>query len=109
MHTLVNEWRWSLTAGDYSPRTIRDHTGFADRFLLWLEGEEVALSDATRRHAEQWLTSLSSAVQRRKATFGLKRFCRWAVEEELASDFAGRLTTPKVQSPPQPVMVRTHE
>jgi hypothetical protein len=33
---LVTEWRWTLTAADYSPRTIRDHCGFAARFHAWL-------------------------------------------------------------------------
>ena len=52
MHALVNEWRWSLTAADYSPRTITDHTGFTNRFLTWLAAEEFEAADATRQHAE---------------------------------------------------------
>jgi integrase/recombinase XerD len=101
---LVTEWRWSLTAADSSPATIRDHTGFARRFLAWLESEGVDLEDATRRHAEEWLTGLCSATQRRKGVFGIKSFNRWLIEEDLAPDFASRLKTPKVNVTPQRVV-----
>jgi hypothetical protein len=36
--------------------------------------------------------------------FALKAYNRWLIEEQLAPDFASKLRTPKVQTPPQPVV-----
>jgi integrase len=96
LNTLVTEWSWSLRAQDYSPTTVRDHTGAADRFLTWLP---VPLEEATGAHAAEWLAGIDSPYVRRNSHFGIKGFVRWAAAEGLCDNFTQRLRTPKVPEP----------